>query len=154
MAIRLYVIGKTKESHFIASEKEYLQRIGKYASFSYEVIPSARNQTRASICLQMEEVALLKKIQDTDFVVLLDEKGKSYTSRNFAEQLAQWTNQYPDLIFVIGGAFGVSSTVRKRANAILTLSAMTFPHHLVRTMFLEQLYRAFTINRGEKYHND
>jgi len=153
MAIKLFVIGKTKEDYFLRSEQVYIKRIDKYAIFQYEVIPAAKSETRAEPTRKTEEAALLKRIQSTDFMVLLDETGKEFGSLEFSEQLSSWMNHKADIVFVIGGAFGVSKSVKERADFIMRLSRMTFPHHLVRTLFLEQLYRAFSILRGEKYHN-
>ena len=154
MAIKLVVIGSTKEKFYQQSEAEYLKRLNKYCKLNYVEIASSKKSVKREECLKMEEESLLKNVGENDFVVLLDEKGKDYTSRQFANHLSDLLNYQSGIVFVIGGAFGFSDTVRERANATWSLSKLTFPHHLVRTIFLEQLYRAFTILKGEHYHND
>ena len=154
MAVKLVVIGATKEKFYKQSEADYLKRLNKYCKLNYIEISSSKKSVKREECLKMEEESLLRNISDSDFVVLLDEKGKEYASRKFADQLNDLLNYQPGIVFVIGGAFGFSDTIRQRANAVWALSKLTFPHHLVRTIFLEQLYRAFTILKGEHYHND
>ncbi len=153
MALRLIVVGKTKESFFTASEAEYLKRLQRYTKLDYIVVPASKNETDSNKCLLQEETAILNKIRDNDFLILLDEGGKQYNSISFAEQLNQWTIKQSNICFVIGGAFGFSNKVKQRADSSLSLSKLTFPHHMVRTIFLEQIYRAFTILNGGKYHN-
>jgi 23S rRNA (pseudouridine1915-N3)-methyltransferase len=102
----------------------------------------------------MEEEQIIRNINNQDFVILLDEKGKQYSSRGFASQINERLIRDSSIVFVIGGAFGFSDKVYQRANMIWSLSSLTFPHHMVRTIFLEQLYRSFTILKGERYHND
>jgi 23S rRNA (pseudouridine1915-N3)-methyltransferase len=154
MALKLIVVGKTKESFFVASEQEYLKRIKRYLRLDYLTLKSSKNQTQAELCLAAEEKEILGNISKTDYVILLDEKGKEYTSRDFAKQLNKWMTHHATVVFIIGGAFGFSERVKGRANALVSMSQLTFPHHLARTVFLEQLYRAFTILKGENYHND
>jgi len=104
---------------------------------------------------EKEGELLLKKIVPTDFVVLLDDKGKEFTSIQFAQYLESSFNQsIKNICFVVGGAYGFSDAVYKRANAKLSLSKMTFSHQIIRAIFYEQLYRAFTIIRKEPYHHD
>jgi 23S rRNA (pseudouridine1915-N3)-methyltransferase len=154
MAIKLIVIGPTKEEFYKRSEQEYLKRLTKYCRLNYIELPASKKSEISSECLAMEAVHILKHISDTDFVLLLDERGSEYSSRTFAEQLNDKLVNEANITFVIGGAFGFADNVRSRANAVWSLSQLTFPHHLVRTIFLEQLYRAFTILNGERYHND
>lgn len=154
MALKLLVVGKTKESFFVASEQEYLKRIKRYVRLDYLTLKSSKNQTQAAQCLAAEEKEILGNIGKTDYVILLDEKGKEYTSRGFAKQLNNWMTHHATVVFIIGGAFGFSQKVKERANAMLSMSQFTFPHHLSRTIFIEQLYRALTILKGENYHND
>ena len=153
MAIRLYVLGKTKEDFFQQSEAEYLKRLQRYTKLEYITLPASKHETQAEKCLEQEGQTLLQKLRPTDFVILLDEHGKHYGSESFSEQLQSWMMHQSQLVFVIGGAFGFSQEVKQRANAKWSLSKLTFPHHLVRTIFLEQLYRAFTLLKGGKYHN-
>jgi len=154
MAIKFIVVGKTKEKFYQQSEQEYLKRLNKYCKLSYKEVASSKKSEIKEDCLSMEEVNILKLIAPQDYVVLLDEKGKEYSSRSFARELNAKLVSEANLVFVIGGAFGFSDAVRSRANSTWGLSKLTFPHHLVRTIFLEQLYRAFTILNGERYHND
>lgn len=154
MAIKFLVVGPTKERFFAQSEQEYLKRLSKYCKLQYTQLPASKKSENREICLKMEEEGLLKQISDTDYVVLLDEHGVQYSSRKFAKNLNDILISQPNLTIAIGGAFGFSDAIYQRANAKWSLSKLTFPHHLVRTIFLEQLYRAFTILNGEKYHND
>ena len=135
---------------------EYVKRLRHYVDFSVEVIPDIKAGKKASdeLCKQ-EGDAILSRLELSDWLILLDEGGKSYTSRQFASQLQKWMNASPKrLVFVVGGAYGFTEAVRQRSNALLSLSQLTFTHQMVRPIFAEQLYRAFTILRGEKYHND
>ena len=154
MALKLIVVGPTKENFYKQSEAEYLKRLTKFCKLQYIELPASKNSVKREACLQMEEEHLMKHIASTDFVVLLDENGEHYSSRKFAQILNEKLVNTPNLTFVIGGAFGFSDQVKSRANSSWSLSKLTFPHHLVRTIFLEQLYRAFTILHGGHYHND
>lgn len=102
---------------------------------------------------EQEANLLLKRIRQTDFVVLLDERGRQYDSISFAEYLNSLEGRVNHLCFVIGGPYGFSEKVYKRADAKISLSKLTFSHQLIRVLFLEQLYRAFTILKGEPYHH-
>ena len=154
MGIKLIVVGKTKPFYFEESEQEYLKRIQKYCSFSYLTIPSSKKSKVKSECLKIEEEQILKNTNDQDFIILLDEHGLQYSSRKFANQLNEKLIRYANITFIIGGAFGFSDKIYAISNAKWSLSSLTFPHHMVRTIFLEQLYRSFTILNGESYHND
>ena len=154
MAIKLIVVGATKESFYKQSEQEYLKRLNKYCKLTYTYIPSSKRTTKKYDSLKSEEISLLKNIDSSDYLVLLDENGQEYSSRKFASKLNELLIHQSGVVFAIGGAFGFSENVKKRANAQWSLSKLTFPHHLVRTLFLEQLYRGFTILNGEHYHND
>ncbi|PCJ65517.1 MAG: 23S rRNA (pseudouridine(1915)-N(3))-methyltransferase RlmH [Bacteroidetes bacterium] len=154
MAIKFIVVGNTKEKFYRQSEDEYLKRLNKYCKLQYVVIPSSKKSILREECLRMEEEQLQKHIGQMDYVILMDEKGEEYSSRKFAKKLNENLVHRANLTFIIGGAFGFSDVIRARANDLWSLSRLTFPHHLVRTIFLEQLYRAFTILNGEKYHND
>lgn len=103
---------------------------------------------------KLEGEQILSRIKSGDFLILLDEKGKNYDSKKFADTMQSWMNRGPKrLVFVVGGAFGFSEEVYQKCDAKLSLSSMTFSHQLIRLIFLEQIYRAFTILRGEPYHN-
>lgn len=154
MAIKLIVVGGTKEKFYVQSEDEYLKRLAKFVKLNYIVVPSSRKSAVREECLKMEEEQLQRNIGTNDYVILLDENGKEYDSRSWAKQLNECLVNESNLTFIIGGAFGFSESIKHRANSMWSLSKLTFPHHLVRTIFLEQMYRAFTILNGGKYHND
>jgi len=157
MNSRLVCIGKTDDKNIRNLLDDYSGRINRYVNFSVVEIPSLRK----SISLQKEAVKsaeaefFFRQVTTDDFVVLLDEKGKEITSTGFAGFLNQrFLSGMKGLVFFIGGAYGVDQRVKDRANHLLSLSRMTFPHQLVRVLFAEQLYRALTILRNEPYHHD
>ena len=157
MNIKLIVVSKTDVPYLQAGIDEYIGRLKHYCDFELVVIPALKNGGR----LSPEEVKnkegelILRQLEKVDHTVLLDEHGKEYTSVGFSEFLQKQMNGgVRTLAFVIGGAFGFSSEVYDAAHAKLSLSQMTFNHQMVRLFFLEQLYRAHTILRHEKYHNE
>lgn len=156
MKILLLTIGKTDEDYLANGIKKYVGRLGHYASFEMKELPDPRNRKTLSEEQQKkaESFLLLQQLQPADQVVLLDENGKQYTSVAFSESLEkQMTSGVKRLVFVIGGPYGFAQEVYNRANAKLSLSPMTFSHQMVRLIFVEQLYRAFTILKGEPYHH-
>ena len=156
MRIRLLTVGKTDIPWVREGLEMYLSRLEHYASFSLEEIPELKNvssMTQEQIKHKEGEL-ILKTVRPRDRVILLDEHGKEYRSLEFAAQLSSWMQAGRDLLFVIGGAYGFSPQVYSRADGKLSISPMTFSHQLVRTIFAEQLYRAFTILRGEPYHHE
>ncbi len=154
MAVKLLVVGPTKEKYFKQSEEEYLKRLRKYCKLQYVVVNSSKNSSNKDECLAQEQDSILKNIAEGDYVLLLDEHGTQYSSRSFSKKLNELLVNKSNLVFVIGGAFGFSDAISVRSDGKWSLSNLTFPHHMVRTVFLEQLYRGFTILNGEKYHND
>ena len=155
MKISLFCMGKTN-FHFLREGIElYKIRIDHYTNFNIVEIPNKKQGGNNPInVLKREGDNLLSRISDSDFVVLLDEKGKQCTSEEMADFIESKMNlPVKHIVFVIGGAFGFSESVFKRANTILSLSKLTFSHQLVRLIFMEQLYRAFTILKGEPYHH-
>lgn len=136
--------------------EEFAQRLRYYCNFSAEIVPDVKAGKRtADEVKRLEGQAILKHLLPTDQVFLLDEGGKEFTSRGFANFLQKQINASPKrLFFVVGGAFGFDAEVYNRANGKISLSKMTFTHQMIRPYFAEQLYRGFTILRGEKYHND
>ena len=130
-----------------------LKHYTKFEQITLE-LPSKMRSADGALVKKSEGELLLKKLVPTDYLILLDEKGATYTSREFAATLQKLSNTQASCVFVIGGAFGFSEQVYERANAKLSLSKMTFSHQLIRLIFIEQLYRAFTIIKGEPYHND
>lgn len=157
MKIALLVIGKTDASYFIDAVNEYRKRLEHYISFEIQVIPDIKNSKNLSAEQQKEKEGelILKNMSAGDYLVLLDDKGKEYTSIKFAEYIERKMHTVSKkLIFVIGGPYGFSQTVYNKANEKITLSRMTFSHQMVRLIFIEQLYRAMTILNNEPYHHE
>lgn len=152
--VTVYYFGKSKYSFIEEGAQLYSDRIKHYTKFESIVLTPKYKSREPQKTKQTEAETLLKKIKSSDFVVLLDEKGKTFTSRGYAAQLGKWQMTHSSIIFVIGGAFGFSESLLKRSNTKLSLSDMTYSHQLIKLVFLEQLYRAFTILKGESYHND
>lgn len=157
MKISLIVVGKTEEEYLKTGISQYEQRLVHYTGFSIRIIPSLKNTKSITSAQQKEKEAelILQAIEGCDQVILLDEKGKEYRSSEFAVFLQQRMNSgIKHLAFVVGGPFGFSESVYKKANGKLSLSTMTFSHQMIRLLFVEQLYRAFTILKNEPYHNE
>lgn len=156
MKIHLWSVGKQHDSYVKQGVDEFTQRISKYYPVEWKVIAAARqtiNTSEAEVKKQ-EAQTILNLLDKDDFLVLLDEKGKMLSSTELAGWLQQRANQSTrNLIFLIGGAFGVEDSIAARANFKWSLSALVFPHQLVRLILAEQVYRACTINRNEKYHH-
>ncbi len=156
MKTELILVGKTVNKHIDACISDYADRIGHYMPFGVTVIPELKN-TKA-LSEQQQKVSegelILKNIQPSDVVVLLDEHGKEFRSIEMAAWLEKKQQTARRLVFVIGGPYGFSDDVYKRANEKLSLSKMTFSHQMVRMIFTEQLYRACTIIKGEPYHHE
>ena len=156
MKIEFWCVGKTAFSYLDEGVALYQKRLQHYTTFDFVVIPDVKNAKSLSEAqIKMQEGALiLQKIQTDDFLVLLDERGKTFSSPQFAAYLEKMQNQSPRrLLFLVGGAYGFSEAVYARANAQISLSNMTFSHQMVRLFFIEQLYRAFTILNNEPYHH-
>lgn len=156
MKITLIYVGKTNQNFVKEGFEMYKKRIIHYTKFEEVVIEDIKNtkkiQTKKLKFLEGEKI--LKKISNTDFVILLDEKGKNFSSKNFSKWIEnKMIQSTKHIVFIIGGAFGFSKEVYNRANLKLKLSDMTFSHQIIRIIFAEQLYRALTIIKGEKYHN-
>jgi 23S rRNA (pseudouridine1915-N3)-methyltransferase len=153
MHIQLIMVGKTESGHVAEGLVHYLKRIGRSARLKEVIVPEGRRK-EAAARKEEEGHAILKALGPATRLVLLDETGALLTSPAFAAQLGRWRDQgVRDLAFVIGGAYGVSDAVRAKAMFTLALSPMTFPHQLVRVLFAEQLYRAFSLLEGRKYHH-
>ena len=155
--MQLLTVGKTEDKYIKEGLKMYENRLKHYISFEMKELPALKNTSGFSEARQKQEEGekLLQKIEPTDHLILLDEKGKEFTSRAFARQLeGLMVQSVRQVIFVVGGPYGFSEAVYKRANNKISLSKMTFPHQLVRLVFLEQLYRAMTILKNEPYHHD
>ncbi len=156
MKTLLLLVGKTQDKHFLAGINDYAERIGHYMPFEIKVIPELRNTKNLSEQQQktQEGDLLLKQLQPSDTVVLLDEHGTEHRSVEFAAWLQKKQNTARRLVFIIGGPYGFSEAVYKRANEMVSLSRMTFSHQMVRLVFTEQIYRACTIIKGEPYHHE
>jgi len=147
--------GKTRDSFIKEGIELFRKRVVRYVPFNIETIPDLKN-TRSKTMKEVQEkegTGILKRIRGSDYVILLDERGREYTSISFAEHLNSLEGRVNQLVFVIGGPYGFSENVYRRANEKLSLSKLTFSHQLVRILFMEQLYRAFTILKGEPYHH-
>lgn len=157
MQIKLIAIGKTDNQAIQSLIDEYIKRLNFYIKFEFEIIPDLKNTKSLSEILQKEKEGelFLKKLSQSDDLILLDERGKSYSSMDFSEFIQKKMNSgLKQLIFVIGGPYGFSEAVYSRANGKLSISKMTFSHQMIRPFFIEQLYRGFTILRNEPYHHE
>lgn len=157
MKTALLQTGKTTDRNIIELFDTYSGRIRKYSAFDVITIPDLKNTKNMSVREQKEKEGLkiIQALKNDDYVVLLDENGKELRTVEFAEWIAK-TNLTTSkrIVFVIGGPWGFSDDVYKRSDFKMSLSRMTFPHQLVRLLFIEQLYRAFTVLKGEPYHHE
>jgi 23S rRNA (pseudouridine1915-N3)-methyltransferase len=156
MRLQLWSIGKQHEAYVKMGVEDFTKRINNYFPSDWTIIPPLKNAaTLSEIDLKRKEgEVILNMLQKDDYLVLLDERGKSFTSEKLAEFIQQRANESSkNVIFLIGGAFGVDEAVSKRANYKWSLSQLVFPHQLVRLILAEQVYRACTILRNEKYHH-
>lgn len=156
MNIKLLAIGKTDNKALQTLIDDYTKRLSFYIKFDLEIIPDLKNAKNLSESQQKEKEGelILSKIGATDQLILLDENGKTFSSVGFSLELQKKMNSgAKTLVFVIGGPYGFSETVYQKAVGKISLSQMTFSHQMVRLFFIEQLYRGFTILRGEPYHH-
>lgn len=156
MKIMLVAVGKTDNPQLESLISTYVKRLGHYIGFQFESIPDIKNTKKLSESQQKEKegLAILSKVTPSDYLVLLDEKGKQFTSMAFADYLQKKMNTgIKRLVFVIGGPYGFSEAVYAKAQEQLSLSNMTFSHQMVRLFMVEQLYRGFTILKNEPYHH-
>ena len=156
MEIKLIAIGKTDRTELDQLINSYQKRLIHYVRFSFEIIPDIRNSKNLSEKLQKEEEGklILSKLSNSDRLILLDENGKEMNSVGFSEFLQKQMNSgLKRLVLVIGGPYGFSDAVYKKASGKLALSKMTFSHQMVRLFIIEQLYRSFTILKNEPYHH-
>jgi 23S rRNA (pseudouridine1915-N3)-methyltransferase len=157
MKVSLIMVGKTDFAFVEEGEALYADRISRYVLFEKIVIKDIKNRKAldASQIKKNEGVEILSKMQPGDYVVLLDDKGREFNSISFANYMeAKLNTTSKRMVFVIGGAYGFSEEVYQRANEKISLSKMTFSHQIIRVIFLEQLYRAFSILKGEPYHHE
>ena len=150
-------VGKTDDDFYAQAIDVFKKRLGFYIPFDMEFVPDLKNTKNLSEKEQknLEGEGILNRIQPGDYVVLLDDKGKQYSSTEFARFMEKKSHSVPKrLVFVVGGPYGFSEAVYARANEKLSLSKMTFTHQMVRLVFVEQLYRAMTILNNEPYHHE
>jgi 23S rRNA (pseudouridine1915-N3)-methyltransferase len=156
MNIKLIAIGKTDNKNLQSLMEDFQKRLSFYIKFELEVIPDIKNVKNLSEAQQKEKEGelILSKLAPTDFLILLDENGKSFGSVDFANELQKKMNAgIKTLVYVIGGPYGFSEAVYQKAQQKISLSKMTFSHQMVRLFFIEQVYRGFTILRNEPYHH-
>lgn len=154
MKIKLITTGKTRELYLLEGLNIYLNRLKHYASIEYIELGDVKNTGNIDDIKTKENEQILKHISVSGHVILLDERGKEMSSIQFADFINQkQCSGIKNIIFIIGGAYGFTDKIWQRANHTISLSKMTFTHQMVRLIFLEQLYRAFTILKGEKYHH-
>lgn len=157
MKIVLLTIGKTNERYLVDGIQHYQNRLKHYMPFDIIEIPNikkAQNLSKTEL-KRKEGLLITQYIQSTDYVILLDDKGKTSSSLEFAQKLESWLNSGKKrLLFVVGGAYGFSDEIYSKASRKCSLSKMTFSHQMVRLFFAEQLYRAFTILKNEPYHHE
>lgn len=157
MKITLLCIGKTDDKFIQEGIDKYIKRLKHYISFQLVVVPDVKNVKNLSEAQQKDKEAELfkKHIQPNDYVVLLDERGKEFRSIEFSLYLEKkMVASVQHMIFMIGGPYGFSEEIKQRANSFVSLSKMTFSHQMVRLFFVEQIYRAYTIMKGEPYHHE
>lgn len=157
MKIILLTVGKTINNNLRILQEDYQSRLKFYVPFDTVTVPELKNTKNLSVIEQLEKEAdlILKQIDPTDDVVLLDDKGKQFTSVGFSEFLSKkMLSSVKRTVFVVGGPYGFSERVYNRANGKVSLSAMTFSHQMIRLIFVEQVYRAMTILKGEPYHHE
>lgn len=156
MNIKLIAIGKTDSAALQQLISTYEKRLVRYINFELQLLPDIKNSKSLTEELQKikEGEFILSNVESSHYLILLDERGKEYTSVTFADELQKKMNtSIKQLTFVIGGPYGFSQEVYNRANGKLSLSKLTFSHQMIRLFFIEQLYRAFTILRNEPYHH-
>lgn len=157
MRIKLIAVGKTVEPYLKKGVEIYLDRLSHYVPFSLTELPDLKQTASLSEeqIKKKEGEMILKAVRPSDHLVLMDERGQMFSSKDWARDLEQKSVRLQgDLVFVIGGPYGFSGEVYARANGMISLSKMTFSHQMVRLIFVEQLYRAHTIIKGEPYHHE
>ncbi|HHE38258.1 MAG TPA: 23S rRNA (pseudouridine(1915)-N(3))-methyltransferase RlmH [Candidatus Cloacimonetes bacterium] len=151
MKIKIICLGKSKQKFIEDGIKEYQKRISKYAKIELNILPDiALTKTNTIEIVKNKEAEILEKhlIKD-DFIIVLDEKGKQFTSLEFSKYISKINK---NIIFMVGGVYGISEKILKKTNLILSFSNFTFTHQMIRLILMEQLYRAFSISEGKKYH--
>lgn len=156
MRLQIWAIGRNHESYVREGVEDFSRRISRYHPLEWNIIPVPKNTGMLSEAdlKRSEAKTVLDWLERDDYLVCLDGKGKEMSSEELADFMAQRANDsVKRLVFLIGGAYGLDEELLRRAKKVWSLSRLTFPHQLVRLILAEQLYRAFTINRNEKYHH-
>jgi 23S rRNA (pseudouridine1915-N3)-methyltransferase len=155
MEIKLIVVGKTKSSELVRLINEYVKRINFYKKFKIIVVNSLKSKKNSEKEIKkIEGENVLKSVKKNELIFLLDENGKSFNSRKFADFLSNKFKTNKSIVFVVGGAHGFSNEIKQKSNEIISLSEMTFSHQIIRLFFTEQVYRALTILNNHPYHNE
>lgn len=155
MKLNIVVVGKNKDEFVTLAEKEYLKRLQPFLTVNLIVIPSNKINPKIEIAKvkNLESEKILKRIPDISYTIALDEKGKSFSSTEFANHFSKLlVSQSKPIYFIIGGPYGLSDKLKEQCDELITLSKMTFTHQMVRIILLEQIYRAMTIIKWKKYH--
>ena len=148
-------IGKKHDSAIARAIEDYTQRLQRYTPLTWQIVPAPKGKLGVEETKRVESAVLNAKIKDDDYIVLLDETGVELSSNELADILDTFDGQTAKrIVFIIGGAYGVTDELKRRADVIWALSRLVFPHQLVRLILAEQLYRANTIRRGEPYHHE
>lgn len=154
MKLQIVFVGKTTEKYLLEGMDDFINRLSRYVAVTVDVV-KASTIKEVKKAMEEEEGNILARLQPGDFLVILDENGSEMTSRHLAVKIQKWmTEGKSRIVFVVGGAFGITPSLKSKANYILSLSKLTFTHQMVRLLLVEQLYRAMTILRNEKYHHD
>lgn len=156
MNIKLIAVGKTDNKSLLVLMEDYIKRLNFYIKFELEIIPDIKNAKNLSQDQQKQKEAelILSKITPSDYLVLLDENGKEFTSVGFSEELQKRMNTgIKTLVFVIGGPYGFSQELYQASKGKISFSKMTFSHQMIRLFVIEQIYRGFTILKNEPYHH-
>ena len=154
MHVRLIAVGDRQPSWVDSAFSEYTARLPRQWRFRVDEIKAAQRNRSGNAAKDDEGEKILSRLKSTEHAVLLDERGRQFTSRALSEQLADWLQSGADLTFIIGGPDGVSADVASRADTTWALSDLTLPHGLARVLFAEQIYRAWTLTTGHPYHRD
>jgi len=153
MKIKILALGKSKQKFIEEGLQEYLKRLTKYAKIDFKILADVKLTKTNSIEIVKEKEAIIveKQLMEYDFVIALDENGTQFSSKDFAKLIEKQKGK-SNVVFIIGGVYGLSSKILSKANLILSFSKFTFTHQMIRFILTEQLYRAFTILEGKKYH--
>ena len=157
MKITILAVGKLKEKYLVQGMQEFIKRLKPYCSLeilevSENALPEKFSTAQLQEHLEIEAQKILKLVPERAYMLLLDLHGQQLSSEALAAQIDGLTNNYSQFVFVIGGAFGVGESLRKRADYRWSFSQLTFTHQMIRLLLIEQVYRAFKISKGEKYH--